>query len=367
MNPRQRFEATFAFQPVDRPMLDFHAEPEVLDALRTHFAVKSENDIRERLNVDFRVLRPEYVGPPLERTPDGGERDIWGVLRKPVPNPTGTYMEPVNRPWADMKTAAEVDAHPWPRADWYDFSHLPALCDAYAGSAIVFGRPGLMDLINGVSFGRGMEQVMLDLALRDEAGLALFRKRFEFMLDYARRGLEAAGGRVDILFFGEDLGTQQALVISPDTWEEIFRPYMQRMIDLAHAHGTKAMMHSCGSVVALIPRFIDMGLDALQAVQPEATGMDPETLAGRFGDRTGGRMVFNGTMSTQDTLPFGTPETIRSEVRRRKRAFAACGGLVLGPCHNIQADTPLENVLAMYDEGAIVGAAGSPSQGDVSS
>ena len=355
MNSRQRFEATFAFQPVDRPLLDFYAEPGPLDALCRHFAVDTEDNVRQQLGVDLRMLSLEYTGPPLKRTPDGGEIDIWGVLRRPVHNPTGLYMEPVSRPFADLRTLAHVESYPWPKTDWYDFSLLPALCEKHRDNVIVFGREGLMDLINGVSFGRGMEQVMIDVATRDEVGLALFQKRFEFMFDFARRGLEAARGKIDILFFGEDLGTQRGLTVSPAAWEDLFRPCMQRMIDLAHDHGAKAMMHSCGSVADLIPRFLDMGLDVLEAVQPEARDMDPKRLAERFG----GQIVFDGTMSTQKTLPFDTSPDVRHEVRRRKRAFADCGGLILGPCHHIQTDTPLENILAMYDEAVSV-SQGSP-------
>ena len=347
MNTRERFEATFRFRTVDRPLLDYHGEPEVNGTVCRRLGVDGLDAALDALGVDFRTVAPAYVGPELSKGPGGEERDVWGIVRKPMANPTGVYMEPVGLPWAKMLTLDDVKAYPWPRPGWYDFSHFPGLCRQHGDRVIVFGRAGLVDLINGVAFGRGMAQVLMDIGTRDEVGLALFRKRFEFMFEFARCGLEAAKGKVDVLFFGEDLGTQQGLVISPAAWEKLFRPYMKQMIDLAHHYGARAMMHSCGSVTGLIPRFIDLGLDALQAVQPRAAGMEPGILAREFG----GKIVFDGTMDIQQTLPFGTVEDVRGEVRYRKRVFAEHGGFILGPCHKIQTDTPVENILAMYEEG----------------
>lgn len=346
MTSSERFEATCSFQPVDRVLLDYHGEPETDAALRAHLGSDSMDAVLDALGTDLRRVAPTYVGPELPVLDSGLQQDVWGVIRQPVRNETGTYMEPLNRPWADMASPREVADYPWPTADMYDFSEFPALCEKHSDKAVFFGRAGLMDLINGVSFGRGFGQVLLDIATRDQVGLALFEKRFEFMFEFARRGLEAGGGGIDILFVGEDLGTQRGLVISPDTWGEMFRPYLQQMIDLGRRHGARVMMHSCGSVVELIPRFIDMGLDILQAVQPQALAMAPSELAARFG----GRLVFNGTMDVQGTLPYGSPVDVRREVRARIDAFRDCGGLILGPCHHVQTDTPVENILAMYDE-----------------
>jgi len=328
-------------------MLDFSAEPEVQSALLEHFQTTDLDAVRCALGVDTRTIAPEYIGPALKTCSGGSQMDIWGIMRRPVPNECGTYMEPVTQPWATMTGVDEVNAYPWPQVEWYDFSAFADKCTRYSDYAIIFGRPGLMDLINGVAFGRGVEQVLLDIAARDEAGLALFEKRFEFSYGFAKAGLEAAGGAVDILLIGEDLGTQQGLVISPDSWREVFAPYLRKMIDLGHHYGARVMMHSCGSISALIEDFIEMGLDAVQAVQPNADGMSPEYLSRRYG----GRMVFDGTMDIQETLPRGSTEQVRNQVRERATAFRNCGGLILGPCHQIQPDTPLVNILAMYEAG----------------
>ncbi len=349
MDTRERFTATFEFKPTDRPLMFYEGEPEVDDRLANYFQARSADAVLDHLNVDFRRLSPRYIGPEMPKLPDGHVQDIWGVVREPVSNPTGVHMEVVNYPWAEMESVDEVEAYPWPGPDWFDYSHFTGRADAYEDHVIYFGRPGLGCMINSAGFGRGYDRVLLDMAMKDDVTLALFRKRFEFDYEFIRRGLEAAGGKIDLLFIGEDLGMQAGLLIAPDCWEELIRPYLKQFIDLGHAYGAKVMMHSCGSVVKLIPRFIELGLDCLQAVQPQADRMDPESIASAFG----GRLVFCGTMDIQNTLPNSSVEEVCSEVRRRKRAFSECGGFVLGPCHNIQTDAPLANVVAMYREGAV--------------
>jgi uroporphyrinogen decarboxylase len=116
------------------------------------------------------------------------------------------------------------------------------------------------------------------------------------------------------------------------------------MIDLAHKYGARLMLHSCGSTRAIWPDFVDIGLDIYDTVQPEAAGMIPEELAAEFGRH----ICLHGTISTQKTLPFGTPVSVAQEVRKRIDSFGARGGLIVAPSHNIQPDTPIENLLAMY-------------------
>jgi uroporphyrinogen decarboxylase len=116
------------------------------------------------------------------------------------------------------------------------------------------------------------------------------------------------------------------------------------MIDLAHRHGARLMLHSCGSTRAIWPDLVDLGLDIYDTVQPEAAGMVAEELAAEFGRW----ICLHGTISTQKTLPHGTAEEVAAEVRHRMESFGCRGGLILAPSHNIQPDTPLENVLALY-------------------
>jgi uroporphyrinogen decarboxylase len=156
--------------------------------------------------------------------------------------------------------------------------------------------------------------------------------------------LAAGGGRIDIVWMGDDYGTQKGLLVSPAKWRKLFRPKLRAMIDLAHGYGAKLMLHSCGSTRAIWPDFVEIGLDIYDTVQPEAAGMAVEALAAEFGSR----ICLHGTISTQTTLPFGTPPSVALEVRKRIESFGSRGGLIVAPSHNIQPDTPVENVLAIY-------------------
>lgn len=134
--------------------------------------------------------------------------------------------------------------------------------------------------------------------------------------------------------------------MSPETFDSFFRPRLQCFIDLAHQYGAKAMLHSCGSTRLLQPRLIEMGLDILDSVQPEPVGMDPEELKREHGDR----LTYCGMVSTQQTLPHGTIDECRAEARHRIDVIGKGGGYIFAPAHCIQPDTPLENVLAVYEE-----------------
>ena len=184
----------------------------------------------------------------------------------------------------------------------------------------------------------------MDVACEDPVGLAIIDRRVGFWLEYVRRGLEAGKGRIDILALGEDLGNQNGPMISPRTFDRVFRPRLQKFFDLGKQHGCKVMTHMCGSNRASLPALIEMGLDVYDACQPEPAGMDPEALKRDFGDR----LTFCGLVSTQHTLPHGTVSDVRREVEHRIRVVGRNGGYILAPAHCIQPDTPVENVLEVY-------------------
>jgi uroporphyrinogen-III decarboxylase len=145
---------------------------------------------------------------------------------------------------------------------------------------------------------------------------------------------------------GTDFGTQQSSFISVKAYRELFRPFHQAVNGWIHAHTPwRTFIHSCGSVVSLIPDFIEAGFDILNPVQCSAAGMEAAELKRKFGDRI---TFWGGGVDTQRTLPFGTPDEVRREVRERIGAFAPGGGFVFNTIHNVQPATPVENVLALY-------------------
>lgn len=178
------------------------------------------------------------------------------------------------------------------------------------------------------------------------------RAVFEYQCEVALRNLETfaaiAGDAVDVLFVcGTDFGTQSSQFCSVRTFDEVWAPYYRRVNEWVHRHTSwKTFKHSCGAVRPLIERFIDVGFDILNPVQCSAAGMAPDGLKADFGERL---VFWGGGVDTQRTLPFGTPAEVRAEVTGRLRAFAPGGGFVFNTIHNVQARTPVANIVAMVD------------------
>jgi uroporphyrinogen decarboxylase len=156
---------------------------------------------------------------------------------------------------------------------------------------------------------------------------------------------EKAGKYIDICFTGDDYGFQTGPMMSPALFNRFVRPYLQRIYDVGRRHGKLIMHHSCGSVARWIPTLMEMGLNILEPIQVRAAGMDPRELAAKYG----GRLCFHGSLDTQQTLPFGTPEDVRREVKERVETFRPYGGFTIAPSQHLMSDIPLENIVAMYE------------------
>ena len=343
LTPRERVLNTLGYKGYDRMATFYQATPEFDAELRRRLGLAGRADLEDALGVDMKSVAPKYIGPELRKFPDGSWEGIWGERYNNIPYEQGAYPEAVYLPYAGIADVAELEKLRFPSANWYDYTVLGERCDRLAGYAICYGGAGTPDFMNGIARCRGVEQVLLDVGNRDPVYRKLMEKRHEFFYQWCEAGLKAAGGKIDILALGEDYGSQRGLLVSPRTFDQLFRPFMQEYFDLAHKYGAKAMMHSCGSVRALIPRFIDMGLDILDVVQVDAEGMSIEELHREYH----GKIVLRGTMSVQSTLPFGTREDVRREVALRQELYRD-GGMIIGPTHAIQPLTPVENVLEMY-------------------
>jgi uroporphyrinogen decarboxylase len=150
---------------------------------------------------------------------------------------------------------------------------------------------------------------------------------------------------VDLVFTADDIGDQRGLLMPFAKWESLIKPYHRRLNDTIHEHGARVIYHTDGSIMDAVDGLVDMGIDVLQALQFSAANMDPA----RLKDGWGGRLSFEGGVSVQTTLPFGTPEGVRREVEERITVLGRDGGYILGPSHNIQAGTPPENIEALFD------------------
>jgi len=200
-------------------------------------------------------------------------------------------------------------------------------------------------LFKGMSL-RGLDNFLCDLYLDKKGVSRLFDKLLEVYLATLEVTLKGVGEYVDILVFGDDLGAQNGPLISPEIFKELFKAQYKKMYDLVHnISDCKICLHSCGSVYEFIPDLIDIGMDALNPVQTNTANMDPKKLKKEFGEY----ITFWGGGCDTQLLTFGTPEEIKMDVRKRIAIFSSGGGFVFNQIHNILANVPPENVIAMFE------------------
>jgi hypothetical protein len=195
---------------------------------------------------------------------------------------------------------------------------------------------------------RDVEEWYISTVTRRDYVRKVFERQCGIALENLERINAAVGSRVTVVFVsGTDFGTQTGTFISPETYRDLYQPFHRAVNDWVHARtGWKTFIHTCGSVVRLLPDFIEAGFDILNPVQCSAAGMDPRGLKERFGDRI---VFWGGGVDTQRTLPFGTPDDVRREVRERIAIFSPGGGFVFNTIHNVQAKVPVENLRALYE------------------
>ena len=346
MTSKERVKAALARRPTDHVPVDLWATPETHGRLRAHFGVCCDEDVRLALGVDLRTVGPKCTGPELPPTESGALRDIWGVERTRVDSGAAQYLEVSRYPLAEVESVAEVDAYPWPDPTAYDFDEVARQGEA-AGEHYLVNvghRLNRTSLLKCAMYLRGMDTFLMDLTLRPELAQAIIKHVTDYYLAHNERTFEAGRGLVDAFMLGDDFGTQDGLLVGAECWREFFAPGLREFAAQARSYGLTVMMHSCGAVRELIDDFVELGVEVLNPVQVRAAGMAIEGLKRDFGDR----IAFYGGIDIQETLPRGTVEEVEREVADTIQVLGADGGYILAPTHNIQVDTPVENVLAMY-------------------
>jgi len=348
MKPKERVLTTFASQEPDRVPVNYEANPGIDRRLKAHFGLQSDDaeGLRRALGVDFRGVGASYRGPNLhEDIPARGVCvDNWGIHRRWVEHGTGGYWDYCDFPLRDADEETIAD-WPMPSPDDYDYSDVAEQCARVKDYAVFVGHPGIGDVINSNGMLRGMEQTLVDLITEDPAGLLLARRRTEINLAVLRRTLEAAAGRIDFLWMGEDLGTQIGPIISLELYRKTIRPLHRRFVDLAKSFGIPVMIHTCGSSSWAYEDFIDMGVTVVDTLQPEVKDMSPEYLKNTFG----GRLAFHGCISTAGPVASGTVVETIDYCRRTLEIMMPGGGYCFAPTHALQDNSPTENVVAMYE------------------
>jgi uroporphyrinogen decarboxylase len=339
MNPKERWQAVLQRQKPDRVPFDFWGTPEIVFALMNHLGCESYKDLMKALHVDFVVsVLPGYIGPAL---PEG--MDIFGCKGQAVKFQTGEYWETISFPLAGYQTVEEIEAkYAWPDPDWWDYSDISKQIKDYEDYPIAGGGSEPFLIYKNL---RGQEQAMIDLVENPDIVHFCLDKLFELAYQNTLRILEAIPGKVTYCYVAEDLGGQRNLLFSPEHIRRYLFPGMKRMIDLAHQAGAYVFHHDDGNIMRILPELVELGIDILNPIQWRADGMDREALKQEYGSK----LVLHGAMDNQYTLPFGTEDEVRQEVCDNLRILGKDGGYILAPCHNIQPNTPLENILAMYE------------------
>jgi len=269
--------------------------------------------------------------------------DVWGVVRRRPPH--GHYYV-VRAPFEkEDLTIADLDAHPWPPPTQADAAGLKREAERLrreTDCALLAHIPGRLFSLG--QFMCGFENWLLQLKINPEFCEALLDRGLEIQLAMAQTMLEAVGDSVDILYLADDYGMQTGPLISPELFRCIFKPRMARLIQFLKARSSaRIAFHSCGSVYALIPDFIEVGVEILNPIQVSAADMDTGRLRREFGRR----LAFWGAVDSHQVLPLGTPAQVRAEVARRVQDLGP--GYIPYSVHNLQAEVPPENILAMID------------------
>jgi uroporphyrinogen decarboxylase len=320
-------------------------------------------DVIEKLQLDI-IRRSGYPTNGgrgfVYRPEDELYNDEWGVPHHRAEFETGyggAHFEIRIYPLAEA-TAKDLDDYPWP--DPHDPSFLGDLPEEIprlfkeTPYAILgqFGRGGIYEQ---AKYLRGFEQIFIDLAIDQEFVHALFEKLLQIELEMNRVGIEAVGKYLSILRVSpEDLGTQTSTLISPQIHEDVVRPYYKRrfhavrkMLDDVGNRDCKIMYHSCGAAYPMMQGLIEDGMEIFDPLQPVEVISEPWRLKQDFGDK----IAFLGGINVQSTLPRGSTEEVRAEVRQRIKEMAPGGGYILSPAHRMLPDVPFRNIKAMYDAG----------------
>jgi uroporphyrinogen decarboxylase len=345
MTPRERALTALAHREPSRVPFawNFGPTPEMAAVLAGYLAERGVDwpTLRDAVD-DVRQVSPRPLVPPSLGA------DIWGIRRAAHSYGSGSYDEIVGHPLAGVTDPAALDGYPWPDPAAYDFSHFRAAAVA-ADPEHVWARKLAIDTCGNpfeiYCWMTGLEEALINVLLNPDLVRAALDHIADFFAAKMSRALAVAGDLVDLLYFADDLGGQQGLLMSRRAYRTVIMPAHARLFRLGKqlAPHAAVMFHSDGAVFDILPDLIEAGVEVLEAVQTDAVGMGPVRLKATYGDR----LAFHGGVPVQSLLPHGDAETVARECRRLVEIFGAGGGYIAAPTHAIQVGTPPENVMAM--------------------
>lgn len=355
MNPCDRVRMTLNHIAPDHPPADGTFRSQVWKKLRAHFGVHDDDQIMDMLGFDFRqaVIEPSHefastaVPAPVGAGVGVGSRNLVRVL------PNGEFEDDrgIRRVIDSTKTYFSFTCHPLGGAESPDvftfpnpdlperYSHLSRQVQRFKDRYMVQIETG--NIFRDAWELRGFEQFLMDTRINRAFTIRLLDRITEHKIADVNRMVEAGA---DIIQMAGDIATGQGMMISPAWWRAEIKPRLARVVAATRRPGVYYYFHSDGAMQAVIPDLIELGFDIVDPLQPEC--MDVVALKRQYG----ARITFHSTLSSQRTLPFGSVEDVRAEIRARIRELGQTGGLILAPSNVVQHDVPLENLLAVYDE-----------------
>jgi uroporphyrinogen decarboxylase len=354
----------------------YRADPLINEKLMNYFELKDiENNwkvLLEKIGADnfsdgetlgaFTSYLPKYIGPVFNTVYELNHFFIWGI--KPVEVKVAGTIDIVfhqDPPLENISRISDLLDYRWPAIEWFDFNNYKITTDAIfkdleeqseteasniKRSDRYFLNTYCMNSIFMTSiFIRGINKMFMDLVINKKYAEVLIGKIGEFMLEFCIRNLQSIGDEIDLYGIWDDFATQDGLMISREVWQKFYKPWHKKIIEVVKNRGLLVSYHICGNCSEIIPDLIEMGVDILDPVQVSARDMEINNLKKQFGKD----ICFHGGVDAQKLLPFGSPEEIRKEIRRIRSIFDGEGGIILGPSHYITADTPIDNILAIYN------------------
>ena len=340
MTSRERWMAVLSGQKPDRIPLDFSAVSEVPVKILRETGLSDMEAFFEKYHVDYL----EYVEPKFTGVPRVPGASPFGVTFREVQYENGKYRETDGHPLEGYESLDEIiENYSFPDPDDFDFSCIKDQLKGKERRPTAYHAARIFSLMRSL---RGDIQSYIDLIEEPEIVKYLSDKATDFFCEMIVRTFESAPkGSLDIIRISEDMGGMNGLLFRREIFLDMFWSNIKRMCDCIHSCGAKVFLHSCGAIYDVIGDFVSAGADILDPIQWKCGGMQRERLKAEFGDK----IAFHGSMDNQHTMVFASPDEVRAEVRDNIRLLGP--RLVLTSCHTLQVASPVENIIAMYEEG----------------
>ena len=354
LTSRQRILMAVSHQDTDRVPVDYFVRRDVTNRLIKYLSLNNIEELYVKLGIDIRKIGIRETIPRFEERANGilggsseksGEKyimhadgtyeDAWGIVHRQGSN--GLYDQWISGPFAKNQ---DLDSFDWPSMDIYEpVEDIRKRVLAYDNQYALLGRLNLPFKV--AWFMRGFENYLCDMLIDPEYASELTRRIAEYEIE---KGAHLVKAGVDIIGIYGDISMQDRMLVNPDAWRTIEKPVMADMITRLKAINPELIIfyHSDGDVSEVMPDLIEIGVDIFNPVQPEC--MDVAKVKRDYGDK----ITLHGTVSIQKTLPNGTVEDVRNEIKDRIRYCGDNGGLIICPANHVQNDTPLENLLEVY-------------------